>query len=241
MAQCPICHASVGDDFGLVECESCGAQLIVHVDGHVEYSNPDGSHEDDLVAAGEESPRGQDTPLEDSYKPEALETARPDEGLVFFGTAAFDSEATSTETDVAAVIESSAEPQEVGGLSETPETPEALPEEPLAPIYVSNPPDSPDLSDVANFGNSEASGGRDGSLRYNVFVSGIDTSDVRDEFREVITDRKFMWDVEQIIRSIRHGEVRLTGVTPAKAYILISRLRHLPVDIRWEQYAVHQA
>jgi hypothetical protein len=100
--------------------------------------------------------------------------------------------------------------------------------------------DSADLSDIAQFGNSETSGSRDGSLRYNLFISGIDTSDVRMAFREALTDRKFLWDTDQILRSLRNGQVRIENVSATKAHVLISRLRSMPVKIRWEQYAVQQ-
>ena len=72
-------------------------------------------------------------------------------------------------------------------------------------------------------------------------VTGIDTVDVRDAFREALTDRKFVWDTDQIVRSIKNGECTLRDVTATKAHVLISRLRTLPVDIEWEQYAIHQA
>src|SRR4051794_4796530 len=38
MALCPVCGEGIPDEFGLLECESCGAQLLIHVDGHVEHS-----------------------------------------------------------------------------------------------------------------------------------------------------------------------------------------------------------
>jgi hypothetical protein len=101
-------------------------------------------------------------------------------------------------------------------------------------------PDSPDLSDIARFGNSENARTADGSLRYTVFVTGIDTADVREAFREAITDRKLVWDIDQILRSLKNGEVAIENVTPPKAYILITRLRNLPVNVRWEQYAISQ-
>jgi hypothetical protein len=101
--------------------------------------------------------------------------------------------------------------------------------------------DSPDLSDIARFGNSDVSSARDGSLRYNLWVTGIDTSDVREAFREAITDRRLVWDIDQILRSVKNGEVRIANVSPAKAFIVVTRLRQLPVHVRWEQYAISQS
>lgn len=99
---------------------------------------------------------------------------------------------------------------------------------------------SPDLSDIARFGNSDASSGREGSLRYTLYIAGIDTVDVRESFREAITDRKLVWDTDQILRSVKNGEVTIQNVSPAKAYMVVSRLRNLPVQLRWEQYAISQ-
>ena len=96
-----------------------------------------------------------------------------------------------------------------------------------------------DLSDIARFGNSDSTSSRDGILRYNIIIEGIDTSDVREAFREALTDRKFMWDTDELLRSIHHGEVRIENVVASKAFVLVARLRSLPLKIRWEQYAVH--
>jgi hypothetical protein len=113
-------------------------------------------------------------------------------------------------------------------------------EEAPPPLPSTNDTASPDLSDIAQFGNSETSSAREGSLRYNLFIAGIDTADVREAFREAITDRKMVWDTEQILRSIKNGEVQLRDISPVKAFILVSRLRELPVRVRWEQYAIAQ-
>ncbi len=107
-------------------------------------------------------------------------------------------------------------------------------------VYQSNSSPSPNLADVAAFGNSDLSGGREGPLRYNLFIEGIDTVDVREAFREALTDRKLMWDTDTILRSLRNGQVKIQNVPPTKAYILITRLRTMPVQVRWEQYAVSQ-
>jgi hypothetical protein len=217
MANCPVCDAPVKGDFGLIECDQCGAQLLIHVDGRVEYSgNQTGmSHVEDGLPL--------DGPAQSS-------------GPVVGPPAAVDAYEEQPdflpEEDVPQDAEEPAHaPQEFEGLSSD-EQPQAY-----KPPGVS---DSPDLSDIAEFGNSENLAG-DSSLRYNLLISGIDTVDVREALREALTDRKFVWDIEPILRSIRQGEVRIANVTPVKAYILISRLRGLPIQVKWEQYATHQA
>jgi hypothetical protein len=202
MATCPVCSNPVADDFGLLECGSCGAQLIIHVDGRVEYSGSPETPPPDSEAQPVE-------PIQDEVEPPEFDALPPELGG-----------------------------EVVADMFDGTEPPAA---EDAAPMYETNKPaNSPDLSDLADFANSSESGGREGPLRYNLFFAGIDTSDVREAFREALTDRKFLWDTEQILRSIRQGEVRIMNVSPGKAHMLISRLRNLPVTITWEQHAITQ-
>jgi hypothetical protein len=326
MANCPVCEANVVADFGLVECESCGAQLLVHVDGRLEYQGAETKQV--LGATGpEEVPPslkkpGEEFEFGDAQRDIVLED---DDGGAAEAPIEFDPLAANDPTQVSAsdfgqpahdITENSQEnpfleqiEAEVNGASvdfsananeEPPPMPTAVafaaevqaaadagldgdgnfdgggdfgagnevgaedsggeenpaaPEPPLGeynfdepgggaepapPVYNSAPADSPDLSDVARFGNSELSGSRDGALRYTLFIEGIDTTDVRQAFREAITDRKFVWDTDNILRSVRNGNCTIQNVAPSKAYMLISRLRGLPVKVRWEQYAISQ-
>lgn len=223
MAQCPVCSSEIPDDFGLIECGHCGAQLIVHVDGTVEHSggeasaepmsSPDGSEED--------QPRFEVQP-----ESEAIEPFEFDHAASEFGPEQ---------------APSAPEPQVAEEKPDIFADEEPIPVE-SEPVYQAPGAraDSPDLSDIARFGNSDASSGRDGSLRYNLYIQGIDTVDVREALREALTDRKFLWDADAILRSIRNGEVALENIGASKAYILVSRLRSLQVKVRWEQHALHQ-
>lgn len=224
MGSCPVCNGHVADDFGLMECENCGAQLIVHVDGRVEYSgNREVSQSNVAAGALSEIPE-----LPENLTPEPA--ALPESPLDDL----FEHDPAAPE-ELPAELGGEVAPEKMFDGNEH----DSLDEAP--PMYQQGPPaNSPDLSDLAAFANSSESGGREGPLRYNLAVSGIDTSDVREAFREAITDRKFMWDTDQILRSIRHGEVRIANVAPGKAYMLINRLRNLPVRVKWEQHAITQ-
>lgn len=319
MSKCPVCEAPVTADFGLIECEGCGVQLLVHVDGRVEHQGAEGKQ---VLGA---QPDEEKPPAIDSFREVTRTGARPPSGEVFFedqkseanfeiertippAPTGYDEDAANEATqmrttdgapergsfadllsdeavsdepayEAAPPEDASGDAGEIGDLGdlfsgESPEavaqqaeeeladfsTPEEAPAaepeappaeynfddqggggEPAPPVYQSAAaPNSPDLSDVARFGNSDLSGGRDGALRYTLFIEGIDTADVRAAFREAITDRKFVWDIDTILRSVRNGEVKIQNVAPSKAYILISRLRSLPVKVRWEQYALSQ-
>ena len=104
------------------------------------------------------------------------------------------------------------------------------------------PPVLPDaINDLSSLANSVETTSLNGALRYTVEISGIDTADIRNEFRELISDRRFLWDVDGIIRSIRSGAVKFEDVTAVKALLLVHRLRALPVRVQWEQHVLHES
>lgn len=139
------------------------------------------------------------------------------------------------------------------GRNEEPVAPPPLPEEPVQPemseasdvdAFFDEPetpaviePSTP-ISDLSNLANETEA--QTGSLRYNISIAGIDTAEIRKEFRDLISDRRFLWDVDGILRSIQAGKVRMKDISAVKAILLIHRLRSLPVHVQWEQHVVHQ-
>lgn len=249
----------------MIECPGCGAQLIAHMDGHLEYQGAREAPEEeprepsevskelppDIPVSlefdfGEEAQAGNEPTQmrsEDLVPPEKMGTGyrMPEDDI-------YDAAQDESNDDFSGEPSDPPEPEKefLGSDAEAP--PEDLypdfdgKEAPSqAAVYnSSDSPASPDMSDVARFGNSDVSGGREGPLRYNLFIEGVDTVDVREAFREALTDRKLMWDTDQILRSLRNGRVNIQNIAPTKAYILITRLRGLPVQVRWEQYAISQ-
>ena len=53
-------------------------------------------------------------------------------------------------------------------------------------------------------------------------------------------DERFLWDAEKIISDMVEGQLRLKEVTAVKSALLVQKLRAVPVEIRWEQYAIYQ-
>lgn|GEM_PF-1886070 len=247
------------------ECPGCGAQLIVHMDGRVEYQGateapPEEEAEKSKQGIGEFHPEDvmREIDFDMDEKPVAVDPVEANEATQM-RTLARPSDAIDPSDDLAPPPETFESEKEFLGAADLSAEEVGAPIEPPpesnefmdmdiggapAPeaVYNSGGPvsSSPDLGDVASFGNSEQSGGREGPLRYNLFIEGIDTVDVREAFREAITDRKLMWDTDQILRSVRNGRVNIPNVAPTKAYILITRLRGMPVQVRWEQYAISQ-
>lgn len=237
MATCPVCMHPVSDEFGLIECGECGAQLIVHMDGRVEASGAQ------ILGDSEPPPVPDDTATLQTFQREDLGDLEAPEIIEPTLTAlhpAVASDMESTPEQEAATVYGRSGPLEMPEQDDTfpPSPPAPKPSRAARPGPALN---STDLSDIAGFANSGSSNVNEGSLRYNLRIAGIDTSDVRNQFREAITDKKMLWDVDEILRSIQDGEVELVGMSAIKAHVLISRLRNVPVQIRWEQYAVSQS
>ena len=91
------------------------------------------------------------------------------------------------------------------------------------------------LDAVRNFGNSDLSQGQDGAVYFDVVISGVDSKKIRDELRDCLTDRRFLWDVDELIKSIRKGELKLQGLSAVKASVILARLKELPVELKWAQ------
>jgi hypothetical protein len=92
--------------------------------------------------------------------------------------------------------------------------------------------DSSDFSDVTDFGNANAAAG---PLSYMVIIDGIETSHLLKQLREAMTDSRFGWDVQSILAKMAGGRLILTGLSPAKASVLINRIKYLPFKISWRQ------
>lgn len=97
------------------------------------------------------------------------------------------------------------------------------------------------FDELQDFANSPLSQGRDGLLRVNLTISGIDTADLRNLIHEALLDKKFLWDVEGMMKQIASGQLKIQDLSSVKAAVLLLRLKNIPVQVSWEQHAIHQA
>ena len=121
--------------------------------------------------------------------------------------------------------------------------PESQPEQDFQPFDLDPVPDLGPADDplgLAKFANSEISSAKDGPLLFRLFVSGIDSKEMRESIREVLEDTRFGWDTDQIFAKLERGVLKIENLSPVKASILVTRIKRLPVRIRWEQYAISQ-
>lgn len=110
---------------------------------------------------------------------------------------------------------------------------EAVPTEPKL-----GPADDP--LGLNEFANSEISQAKDGLLLFRIFISGIDSKEMRQSLREAIGDRRFAWNPDELVARVSKGSLVIDQLSPVKASVLINRMKRLPLKIRWEQYAITQ-
>lgn len=110
---------------------------------------------------------------------------------------------------------------------------------------VEPPPEDPakDPLGVMTFERSDASQTSDGPYHYDVCINGLDTAIIRQEVLRRLNDPRLGWSPEDLLRSLRQGELILKNLNPVKAVVTIINLQSLDVDVSWEQkhYAIDEA
>lgn len=242
MLNCPSCKGPLADDFGLVDCPKCGAGLYIEFDGQVKWrEEPDVG----ATAVANEVPAGEVA--------QAMEEALPDQ-FDFSAPAAVVAEPTaivaSGETQLfsAEIFQSddaaeAAAPAPEAQLDFAPEEesvettapPMAMPAPAVAEPAVNV------MQEIVDYGNSEFSSGKDGAYLYDLTIKGVDTADIRAALKELLNDKAFLWDIEDLLKRMQHGELQFSQITPVKASLVVTRLRSLPLQISWVQHALGES
>ncbi len=239
MTECPKCAAALKDDYGMVACSQCGSILFVDMEGVAHMGAEDASaSEPDPGGFGEQEPYQQtyvtnpDVPTFDAPPPfehNPMEEAAqdpPQEPMQSFAEPMepppFEEPAPEFSMDAFLGV---GEPTAESGTEQAPDS-EALSEE--------------DPLGINEFANSEISQAKDGLFLFRLFIDGIDSKELREAIRESIEDSRFAWDPAAVMSSISKGRLKIDRLSPVKATILINRIKRLPVQIRWEQFAITQ-
>jgi len=90
------------------------------------------------------------------------------------------------------------------------------------------------VDEIAEYGNSEAS--QKGTILYSLTVGSIDSKELREELKEVLSDKRLMLNVEELIAAISDGELTIGGLSSLKTFVLVSQLIGLPVALEWRQH-----
>ena len=213
MVECPKCSAKLDVDFGMITCPSCNSVVFVEFDGTVKMAE----QEDVTRSRAAEQINAQ-------------EASQPEPDLSAFDDAMADS---------MFAVGSTAAPEAASEVSqvESPEFQQVDLDSPM--VSVTDEVMSPnDPLGVSAYANSEFSQGKDGPFLFNLFISGLDSKEIRESLREAMNDSRFSFDSKNLLGQIRDGKLLIKNVSPVQASILVNRLKRLPLAITWEQHAI---
>lgn len=131
-------------------------------------------------------------------------------------------------------------PEDLEDASEAPERSHADNDEeepPLETFEMAEKPDTEPL-DITDFANSEASNLEDGELLYDLYLSRLDSKDLRDAFKFVLLDEKLKLNHHEYLKNIRNGRVTISNLNPIKAKRIVEQLQYTAIDISWKQKRV---
>lgn len=217
--QCPSCQTELRDDYGMVNCPGCGAIVFIDMDGNAS------------VAAADESPAAEPAQNSASSHSESNQEFanfnQESENPVINSNdelphhSGFDPAAAPTADPMAGFFE-----PEIAGANPAGGTDSHAPLDPNDPLG------------VTAFANSDLSRAADGPYVIKMEISGLDSKDLREEVRQVLKDPRFAWNARQLMDGIQQGVLIIDQINPVKASILVNRIKHLAVKIRWEQSAI---
>ena len=89
--------------------------------------------------------------------------------------------------------------------------------------------------EISDFGNTEV---QLSGLNYELSITGLDTQETMRQFKDAIEDTKFGWDSNELLKSVKNGQIKFERLSPVKAYILAKRLQFLDIERHWKQNAM---
>jgi len=257
MAQCPSCQAEIHDDFGLVECPQCQMAVFIDMDGNAQVQTPenidDASEDIESPAVSKNTKTYLENELidevnENSYEneksfetPENLDDSENQHAPWLNSDDVFQDDGKDVSESAEPVGQN--EPPFEHDMDEDPEfKADAAPTQTPDEIDPSpHPTDGQNaLSEISDYGNSEESLAREGNILVTVQIQDIDSPELRASVLENLSDEKFQWNVNELDQSISKGELILERISQLKAAIIIQRIKHLPLKIKWEQYRINE-
>lgn len=217
---CPNCHGdqsvTEGNYGALYTCKLCQAVYFINFEGQPEFSEVQ-------EMASDRPPFPMDTPLDMGSLPP---TNLPD--------------SVAAATDPLAQISNPLPATNIENDSFAPlvqfnQNEFAVAPEPFQNLAVTKNQFSDIAKDISDYGNSET---QIAHLNYDLRITGLDTAEVIGLLKEAIEDSRFGWDANEMMRTIKKGEMYFGKLSPVKAFMLAKRIQFLNVDKVWKQNAV---
>ena len=94
-----------------------------------------------------------------------------------------------------------------------------------------------DFSEVAEFGNTQDQD-KQGPFIYDLTLSEINSQDLREKVLTVLEDESLNLPSKEENHSIKDGEIIIVKISPVQAYVIVTALMGLPLNISWKQHHI---
>jgi len=225
MAVCPQCGTELNVDFGMVLCTNCRAVSVIDMDGNVTLDAP--------------PPAPESTPDVNANAP----TAEPPEIDLQLGQVEPEAMPVDSAHDISAEPSDSPPPipeeytDILSGGYDVVQSPDTEPISSPPPISA---PASAELHALDLSGFTSDIGDAKSLFTYDIVISGIDTREMRANLIESLDDPRLRLEREKIVQQINQGNVTLPAVSAVKAVVIVSRLKAMPIEIRWVQHTIYE-
>ena len=91
--------------------------------------------------------------------------------------------------------------------------------------------------DITEFANSETSNMDDGEYLYDLTINHLDSKDLREALKEILTDKKLKIN-NDFFKKIKNGRMCITNLNPVKAKKIVEQLQFYDLNIYWKQKRV---
>lgn len=92
------------------------------------------------------------------------------------------------------------------------------------------------IEEINQFASSEDSLLKQGALVYNLTIRNVDTEDLKREILDILKENKLNIDVKKLKFTL--PTLELEDLNPVKVSVIVSRIKHLPVEMEWGQRSV---
>ncbi len=86
--------------------------------------------------------------------------------------------------------------------------------------------------EISDFGNSEV---QISGLNYDLEIAGLDSKVELLAFKEAISDSRFGWDVGDVMKQVKNGQLILARLNSVQAFIISKRIHFLNLEVKWKQ------
>ena len=105
-------------------------------------------------------------------------------------------------------------------------------------------PEKEDFSEVAEFGNTQDQD-RQGPFLYDLTLSEINSQNVREKVLSILEDKHLNLPLnaegKSVQDSIKDGQITVLKISPVQAYVILTSLMGLPLDISWKQHHIAES